>query len=142
MLNIPEEKLISSAIYPLFPFVTTLLTQILSYIFLMCTLNIALLYRTSSPHVTVPKALPWQMKSTLIFIITLLKRHDLPRFAAFCTNPFDKRNVRLSSGHSTVCTLYSKSRQNKAKCYTQTDTNRIRISGKSIRLKLGVIVNK
>lgn len=64
----------------------------------------------------------------------------MPRFAAFCANPFDKRNVRLSSGHSTVCTFYGKSRQNKAKCYTQTDTNRIRIFDKSIRLNYETIV--
>ncbi len=86
--------------------------------------------------------LPWQMKSTLIFINSLLVGYEIPRFAALCAIPFDKRNVRLSSGHSTVCTLYGKSRQNKAKCYTQTDSNRIRILGKSIRLKKGAIVRK
>ena len=64
----------------------------------------------------------------------------MPRFAAICAIPFDKRNVRLSSGHSTVCTFYGKSRQNKAKCYTQTDTNRIRIFDKSIRLNYETIV--
>ena len=44
-------------------------------------------------------ALPWQMKSTLIFINFLLVEFEMPRFTAFCANPFDKRNVRLSSGH-------------------------------------------
>lgn len=85
---------------------------------------------------------PWQIKSTLIFMFFLLKRYDLPRFAHISGIVFDKRNVRLSSGHSTVCTFYGKSRQNKAKCYTQTDTNRIRILGESIRLKMMDIVKK
>lgn len=44
---------------------------------------------------------PWQIKSTLIFIISLLKRHDLPHFARVSGIIFDKRNVRLSSGHWT-----------------------------------------
>ncbi len=32
----------------------------------------ALLYRTSSPPITVPKALPWQMNRTLIMVLVLL----------------------------------------------------------------------
>ena len=39
------------------------------------------LYRTSSPHITVPKALPWQMKNTFIIVLFLL---DLPGNALFC----------------------------------------------------------
>lgn len=41
------------------------------------------------------------MKSTLIFINFLLVEFKMPRFAAVCAITFDKRNVRLSSGHQT-----------------------------------------
>ena len=94
------------------------------------------------PFQTKARFLPWQINKTLIFIIFLLVGYKKPRFNAVYATLFDKRNVCLSSGHSTVCTFYSKSRQNKAKCYTQTDTNRIRILGKSIRLKMKGIVKK
>ena len=94
------------------------------------------------PFQTKARFLPWHTKSTLIIKFFLLKCRDLPCFAAVYATLFDKRNVCLSSGHSTVCTFYGKSRQNKAKCNTQTDTNRIRILGKSIRLKNGAIVKK
>ena len=39
------------------------------------------LYRASSPLITVPKALPWQIKSTLIIVLFLL---ILPGNALFC----------------------------------------------------------
>lgn len=89
-----------------------------------------------------PGVLPWQMNKTLIFINFLLVEFEMPHFAHVFGFLFDKRNVDLLSGHSTLCTYKGKSRQNKSKCYTQTDTNRIRISDKSIRLKMGVIVKK
>ena len=44
----------------------------------------ALLYRTSSPHIAVLKALPWQMKSTLIVVLFLLvlPRNAIPRLSS------------------------------------------------------------
>ena len=88
------------------------------------------------------KILPWQTKSTLIFINFLLVEFEMPHFAHVFGFLFDRRNVDLSSGHSTLCTYKGKSRQNKSKCYTQTDTNRIRILGKSIRLNYEAVVKK
>ena len=94
------------------------------------------------PPQTKVRLLPWHTNNILIFINFLLVEFEMPHFAHVFGFLFDKRNVDLLSGHSTLCTYKGKSRQNKSKCYTQTDTNRIRISRKSIRLKLGVIVKK
>ena len=57
---------------------------------------------------------PWHTNNILIFINFLLVEFEMPHFAHVFGFLFDKRNVDLSSGHSTLCTYKGKSRQNKS----------------------------
>ena len=50
----------------------------------------ATLYRTSSPLITVPKALPWHINSIFIIVLFLLV---LPRNALFCKDSLEFCNV-------------------------------------------------
>ena len=85
------------------------------------------------------------MKSTLIFIFFLLVGYRMPRFAAFYVwfrFSFWYKKCSYVKLTFDKCPFRGKSRQNKAKCCIQTDTNRIRILDKSIRLNYGAIVKK
>ena len=83
------------------------------------------------PFQTKIRVLPWQMNKTLIFINFLLVEFEMPHFAHVFGFLFDKRNVDLSSGHSTLCHI----KANRGKTSQSVTLKRIRtVYGYRIRV--------